>query len=36
MLEIKDLSVSVENKPILHDINMTIKTGETHGRTSPI
>jgi Fe-S cluster assembly ATP-binding protein len=30
MLEIKDLSVSVENKPILHDINMTIKTGETH------
>lgn len=30
MLEIKDLAVSVENKPILHDINMTIKTGETH------
>jgi len=30
MLEIKDLSVSVENKPILYDINMTIKTGETH------
>jgi Fe-S cluster assembly ATP-binding protein len=30
MLEIKDLAVSVENKPILHDINMIIKTGETH------
>jgi Fe-S cluster assembly ATP-binding protein len=30
MLEIRDLAVSVENKPILHDINMTIKTGETH------
>jgi Fe-S cluster assembly ATP-binding protein len=30
MLEIKDLSVSVENKEILHNINLTIKTGETH------
>jgi Fe-S cluster assembly ATP-binding protein len=30
MLEIKDLAVSVEGKPILHDINLTIKTGETH------
>ena len=30
MLEIKDLAVSVENKQILHDINLTIKTGETH------
>lgn len=30
MLEIKNLAVSVENKEILHDINMTIKTGETH------
>jgi Fe-S cluster assembly ATP-binding protein len=30
MLEIKNLAVSVEHKEILHDINLTIKTGETH------
>jgi len=30
MLEIKDLSVSVEDKQIIHDVNMTIKSGETH------
>jgi Fe-S cluster assembly ATP-binding protein len=30
MLKIKDLSVAVEGKEIIHDINMTIKTGETH------
>jgi Fe-S cluster assembly ATP-binding protein len=30
MLEIKDLHVSVENKEILHGINLQIKTGETH------
>ena len=30
MLKITDLSVAVEGKPILHDINMTINTGETH------
>jgi Fe-S cluster assembly ATP-binding protein len=30
MLEIKNLSVAVEGKGILHDINMTIGTGETH------
>lgn len=30
MLEIKDLSVSVENKEILHDINLHINSGETH------
>ena len=30
MLEIKHLAVSVEGKEILHDVNMTIKTGETH------
>jgi Fe-S cluster assembly ATP-binding protein len=30
MLEIKDLSVSVENKEILHEINLQIKPGETH------
>jgi Fe-S cluster assembly ATP-binding protein len=30
MLEIKDLSVAVEDKQIIHDVNMTIKNGETH------
>jgi Fe-S cluster assembly ATP-binding protein len=30
MLKITDLSVEVEGKPILHGINMTINTGETH------
>lgn len=30
MLEIEDLSVSVENKEIIHDINLRIQTGETH------
>jgi Fe-S cluster assembly ATP-binding protein len=30
MLKIKDLSVSVEGKEIIHDVNMTIKNGETH------
>jgi Fe-S cluster assembly ATP-binding protein len=30
MLKIKDLSVAVEGKEIIHDINMTIQTGETH------
>jgi len=30
MLEIKGLNVEVEGRPILHDINFTIKTGETH------
>ncbi len=30
MLQIKDLSVAVEGKEIIHDINMTIKNGETH------
>jgi Fe-S cluster assembly ATP-binding protein len=30
MLKIKDLSVAVEGKQIIHDINMTIQTGETH------
>ncbi|MCX6005490.1 MAG: ATP-binding cassette domain-containing protein [Chloroflexi bacterium] len=29
-LEIKDLSVEVEGRQILHDINFTVKTGETH------
>jgi Fe-S cluster assembly ATP-binding protein len=30
MLEIENLYVSVENKEILQDINLTINTGETH------
>jgi Fe-S cluster assembly ATP-binding protein len=30
MLEIKNLSVAVEGKEILHDVNMTIQNGETH------
>jgi Fe-S cluster assembly ATP-binding protein len=30
MLKIKDLSVAVEGKEIIHDINLSIKTGETH------
>ncbi len=30
MLKIKDLSVSIEGKEIIHDVNMTIKNGETH------
>jgi len=30
MLEIKQLSVSVADREILHEVNLTIKTGETH------
>lgn len=30
MLEIKQLSVKVDDKEILHDINLTIRQGETH------
>jgi Fe-S cluster assembly ATP-binding protein len=30
MLKIKDLSVAVEDKEIIHDINLTIQNGETH------
>ena len=30
MLEIKNLSVSVEDKEILHNVNLTVATGETH------
>jgi len=30
MLEIKQLSVAIEGREILHDVNLTIKTGETH------
>ena len=30
MLEIKQLTVAVDSKEILHDVNLTIKTGETH------
>jgi len=30
MLKIKDLSVAVEDKEIIHDVNLTINNGETH------
>ena len=30
MLKIKDLSVAVEDKEIIHDVNLTIHNGETH------
>jgi Fe-S cluster assembly ATP-binding protein len=30
MLQIKDLSVAVEDKEIIHDVNLTIQNGETH------
>lgn len=30
MLKIQDLSVAVEDKEIIHDVNLTIQTGETH------
>jgi Fe-S cluster assembly ATP-binding protein len=30
LLDIKELAVEVEDKEILHDINLTIRTGETH------
>jgi Fe-S cluster assembly ATP-binding protein len=30
MLRVKDLSVAVDNKEIIHDVNLTIKNGETH------
>lgn len=30
MLEIKNLSVAVEGKEILHNVNLTVNTGETH------
>ncbi len=30
MLDIKELTVEVEGREILHDINLSIKTGETH------
>lgn len=30
MLKIKDLSVAIEGKEIIHDVNLTIHSGETH------
>ena len=35
MLEIKNLSVAVEGKKILHNVNLTIGTGETHVLLGP-
>src|SRR5688500_17785058 len=34
-LEIKDLHVSVEEKPILRGVNLTIRRGETHALMGP-
>ena len=30
MLEIKQLGVAVDRKEILHDVSLTVKSGETH------
>ena len=30
MLQIKNLAVAVADKEILHDVSLTIRTGETH------
>jgi len=35
MLELKDLSVSIGEKEIVHDVNITIKNGETHALFGP-
>ena len=35
MLQIKDLSVAVEGKQILHDVNLSIGAGETHALFGP-
>ena len=35
MLQIKDLSVEIEGKRILHDINLSIGAGETHALFGP-
>jgi Fe-S cluster assembly ATP-binding protein len=35
MLQIRDLSVAVEGKEILHDVNLTINVGETHALFGP-
>jgi Fe-S cluster assembly ATP-binding protein len=35
MLEIEDLRVSIDEKEILHGINLRIKTGETHALFGP-
>ena len=35
MLEIQNLAVEIENKEILHDVSLTIPTGETHALFGP-
>ena len=35
MLQIRDLSVAVEDKQILHDVNLSIGAGETHALFGP-
>ena len=34
-LKITNLHVSVEGKPILHGVNLTIRRGETHALMGP-
>lgn len=35
MLELRQLSVAITEKEIVHDVNLTIKTGETHALFGP-
>jgi len=35
LLDIKGLTVEVDGREILHDINLTIGTGETHALFGP-
>ena len=35
LLDIKDLSVSVEEKSILHEVNLKMQKGETHVLMGP-
>ena len=35
LLDVNDLTVSVEEKEILHDINLSINKGETHVLMGP-
>ena len=36
LLTVKDLTVNVEEKEILHGVNLTFGNGETHGLLGPI
>ena len=35
MLQIKNLHVSIDNKPVLNGLNLTIKPGEIHAIMGP-